>query len=244
MKIPNIFGLGLFLGFVSFTNSIDLKSDTFLVKNVIITDINSMIIQAYRMNKFHCFQTCLSDPYCFYVKYEGKKCSFFTQYAQIQLDPSSEKIIYQKNNLEPKTCLKNSSVFWSLKKNACLPCLPAFIKYSESPHYCYHSQSVERNFFQTNSYCQSKGGFIYTPKAQNERNPFKHILDKSAFVNSTVTTLGEIFKWPDGSVVTGFTNSKEPDHLFPIECCLGIINGLVFDLPCDMTRGLTICQHE
>ncbi|CAF0855725.1 unnamed protein product [Brachionus calyciflorus] len=206
---------------------------------------------------------CSMDFSCAYAFYEGNECILFNIDGELELSRSNEKIIYQKVNFEFQKKLTldsseilanfecfNSSEYWSLKTNSCLPCKPGFIKYSVLSFNCYHSRTELKNFIQSKSYCESMGGVLFRPKTLNERYFFIQIFpNKTVNVDSTIKSVGEIFKWLDGSDVVGF-RFGEPNNLFGSktilkEACIELrSNGYFYDIPCSNSYFLTICQHD
>ncbi|CAF0714010.1 unnamed protein product [Brachionus calyciflorus] len=127
------------------------------------------------------------------------------------------------------------------KSNSCKPCKPGFIKYSEIPFLCYHSQSEAKNLFASKSYCESLNGFLFRPKTKIERIFFaQKFPSKVAFVDSTITAAGQLYKWPDGSTAVGFDNGQ-PDYYLGIEFALMIrSNGYFNDVQFNDIFDLTI----
>ncbi|CAF0732058.1 unnamed protein product [Brachionus calyciflorus] len=256
-----IIGLAFFINNTWSENLIRLDS-AFMAKNFTIKINDSLILQDILLNKFLCLQKCLIDTYCLYASYDTLTCSLYSQDALNDHVSSNDKIIYQKSNYELKKKLEmepfthsdpvmscsNSSHFWSQSTNLCTPCKTGFIKYSELPYNCYHSGKGSRNFDKSKSYCQSKGGVLFRPKTQNERFFYiKKFPSKITFVNSTITNVGQIFKWPDGSNVVGF-GKGEPNNMGSkklIEGCLELRStGYFNDGACSNSYDLIICQQE
>ncbi|CAF0964281.1 unnamed protein product [Brachionus calyciflorus] len=243
----------------------DQFDSTFIVKNFTLTTYDSLIFQEILIDKFLCLQKCSIDPYCLYIQYEGNNCSLYSEDATNKLVFSNDKIIYQKSNYEnqPKLVMENqnywnvscinSTYYWSSNTSSCKSCKTGFIKYSELPFNCYHNQTGWRNFTESKSYCQSKGGVLFRPKTENERS-FLYRRFPSIFpflrvsVDSTITSVGQEFKWPDGSNVVGFEfqpNNWLGSESFLNEDCLELLhNGYFNDIPCSFSYGLTICQQQ
>ncbi|CAF1021883.1 unnamed protein product [Brachionus calyciflorus] len=258
-----VFSLGLCSSLVLVTKTNDLYSDTFRLNDFSIRDNNSLILNITKMNKFICLKKCLIISYCLYVRYERNDCSLYTKDAiKNNLNSTNVKTVYEKkkfnfqeeeagnsNQIESNgTCL-NSSEFWSLKTNSCKPCLSGFFKLSEIPFLCYHSQTGLKTFSGSKLYCQSKGGVLFRPKTQNERYLFVQKFPlKTAFVDSQITIRGEIYKWPDGKIVSGFS-SLEPNNgqmffsLMENSLIIGT-NGLFSDVSGNNNYDLTICQYD
>ncbi|CAF0899951.1 unnamed protein product [Brachionus calyciflorus] len=212
--------------------------------------------------KYSCLQMCSIDSSCAYVFFEKRDCILYSIDAFNNLSLSSDKIIYQKMNFEFQEkltldlnqslfdfeCL-NSTNFWSLKTNSCLPCRTGFIKYSELPFTCYHNQTDWKNFAESKSYCKSKGGGLFRPKTKNERYFFtQRFPNKTANVYSTITYVGQKFKWPDGSDVVGFgrgePNNYNSKSIFKEGCLIIRSDGFFNDISCGKYSSLTICQHD
>ncbi|CAF0899969.1 unnamed protein product [Brachionus calyciflorus] len=169
--------------------------DTYLVKYYNIIDDSSLLLKTQTLNKFSCMQLCSMESSCVYVKFEKKECIMYSYNQTFNLSLSSDRIIYQKKNfnfqerdsnenLLHDTCL-NSSHFWSINFNSCIPCKPGFNKYSELPFNFYHNGTVSKNFSESRLYCQSKGGVLFRPITQNERYFFKDFQIKH--VDSSIT---------------------------------------------------------
>ncbi|CAF1079611.1 unnamed protein product [Brachionus calyciflorus] len=254
--------LGICSSLFIVTQANDSYSDTFRLKDFTIKDNNSLILNITNRNKFICLQKCLMISYCLYVQYERNNCSLYTQDAlKNNLNSTSVKTVYEKkkfnfqegdtdniNQIESNgTCL-NSSEFWSLKTNSCKPCISGFLKYSEISFLCYHIQTGLKNFSGSKLYCQSKGGILFRPKTQNERYLFVQKFPlKTAFVDSQIKIRGEIYKWPDGKSVIGFS-PLEPNYgpIFSLMENSLIIsaNGFFSDVSGNNNYDLTICQYD
>ncbi|CAF1135507.1 unnamed protein product [Brachionus calyciflorus] len=171
------------------------------------------------------------DKQCYYVKYEKRECSLFTEQAEIKTYLLSEKTIYEKTvqNVMIEEC-SNSTTYWSLSTNSCLRCKTGFIKYSEMQNFCFHDDWELRNFDESKTYCESKGAFLFRPKTQKERLFFTQKFPNfRVFVDSRITSSGEQYKWPGGSYVCGFSN-RQPDNLLTLlESVLEIVSSGKFN---------------
>ncbi|CAF1021902.1 unnamed protein product [Brachionus calyciflorus] len=238
-----LFGLSLLI----FSHTSNLYSENFGLKNFTIADSDSLILEVALKNKFLCLQKCFFNPYCLYVRYENNNCSLFTQDAiKNDLNSTNVKTVYEKkkfnfqeeeagnsNQIESNgTCL-NSSEFWSLKTNSCLPCKPGFIKYSEVLFLCYHYQSGLKNYTGSKAYCISKSSFLFKPKTKIERNFFVQKFPlQTAYINSTTNELENIFKLPIG---------------YSFDSVYSLVigpKGLLNDVFNYKLFNLTICQHD
>ncbi|CAF0877445.1 unnamed protein product [Brachionus calyciflorus] len=242
-----IFSLGIFLNRIFFINS-DQLSSRFLALNFQIPIDSCLVYKNSEIkNKFFCLQICLMDTQCDYAKYEKKECSLYAKQGNINTNLLSEKIIYQKaiENELIGEC-SGSTAYWSLSKNSCLPCKTGFFKNSELPNFCYHKQPGPKDFDESKAYCESKGAFLFRPKTQKEREFFVNTFSNSrVFVDSRITRIGEIYKWPDGSYVCGFDNNQ-PDNLLNLsENVVEIVShGKFNNIPSSHQNELTICQHD
>ncbi|CAF1067695.1 unnamed protein product [Brachionus calyciflorus] len=257
-----IFGLGFFINKILSTYS-NIFNSTFFEKKYTITVNDSLIFQEILIDKFFCLQKCSIDFNCLYAHYESNICSLYSEEALNNLVSSNDKIIYQKNNYDLQSlvlmrpiiqsdsnvsCI-NNTYFWSSNKSSCVPCKPNFFKQSELPFSCYHSQTGLKNFTESKSYCQSKGGFLFRPKTKNERYVYiQKFPSEIIFVDSTITSVGQKFKWPDGSNVVGF-GMREPNNQGSTtdlrEGCLELRStGFFNDGSCSNHFNLTICQHD
>ncbi|CAF1029006.1 unnamed protein product [Brachionus calyciflorus] len=241
-----IFCLGIFLNQILFINSDQLSSRFRALNYQIPIDSRLIYNNSEIKNKFFCLQTCLMDTQCDYAKYEKKECSLYAKQGNINTNLLSEKIIYQKaiENELIRECSGNTT-YWSLRTNTCLPCKTGFINYSEMPNFCYLIESRWENFDDSKAYCESLGAFLFRPKTQKEREFF----NLNAFVDSRITSVGQRYKWPDGSYVCAFYNNQ-PDNFGNsgnslIESVLEIWpSGKFNDAPSTKVINQTICQHD
>ncbi|CAF0949742.1 unnamed protein product [Brachionus calyciflorus] len=234
------------LGFITFSNSVQVHFDTYLVKYYNIIDKRSLLLKIQTLNKFSCMQLCSMESNCVYVNFKKKECILYSYDQTFNLSLSSQKIIYQKKNFDFQEkvipnknqksydlCLNNSE-YWSLNTNSCVPC---------------KTGTGSRNFAESKTYCQSKGGVLFRPKTQNERYFYtQKFAGKLVNVDSSITSLGQKFKWPDGFDVSGF-DIDQPNNYggngILVENCLEIRrNGFLNDAPENKFYDLTICEQN
>ncbi|CAF0899913.1 unnamed protein product [Brachionus calyciflorus] len=246
-------------GFLAFSSSVQVHFDSYLVKYYNIIDDRSLLLKIQTLNKFSCLQMCSIESNCVFVNFEKKECILYSYDQTFNLSLSSDRKIYQKKNFDFREkvipnknqksydlCLNNSE-YWSLNTNSCVPCKTGFIKYPELPFNCYHYTTGSRIFTESKSYCQSKSGVLFRPKTRNESYFYtERFAGKLVNVDSSITSLGEKFKWPDGSDVVGF-DVGQPNNFGGngnlAENCLEIrSNGLLNDAPDNKYYNLTICQ--
>ncbi|CAF1106503.1 unnamed protein product [Brachionus calyciflorus] len=256
-------------GLDAFSSLIQVHFDTYISKYYsteseypINQDNDSFLFKIQALNKFLCLRMCSMNESCVYVIFLKKQCLFYPFDESFNLSSSSSKKIFEKKNfgfqeklvsgpdqnISHVSCL-NNSYYWSLNTNSCVLCQTGFIKYKEFPFSCYHNKAGLRNFIQSKSYCESMNSFLLRPKTQNERFFFiKKFTYRDFFVDSFITSLGEIYKWSDGSNVIGF-DVGQPNNYYGLrnlvqDSLMILPNGYLNDASGKNNYSITICQHN
>ncbi|CAF0899895.1 unnamed protein product [Brachionus calyciflorus] len=205
---------------------------------------------------------CSMDESCVYVSFIKNECLLNSFDENFNFSSSSGKKVFQKKNfgfqekaisgpdqnISNVSCL-NNSYLWSHNTNSCVLCKAGFIKYEEFPFSCYHNKVGLRNFIESKSYCESMNSFLLRPKTENERFFFiKKFPYRDFFVDSFITSLGQIYKWSDGSIVFGFDvwqpNNYDGKGNLVQDSLMILSNGYLNDASGKNNYSITICQHN
>ncbi|CAF0714008.1 unnamed protein product [Brachionus calyciflorus] len=216
--------LNFYLNPVLNTNYFD-EDSKFLTKIYATIDDNSTILSSRITTKLSCLQTCLENFYCMYAKYEGEICSLYLHDAFDFLGSSNNKIIYKKNIFEYQQEF-NTDLYQNFSNQECL-------------------NTTEFWSLGKNSCQPCKPG----PKTKHERDFFiQKFPSQKAYVDSTITKLGQIFKWPDGSNVVGFEKGQPNNYhhasILKEKHVEIRSNGYFNDVSGRNNYSLTICQHD
>lgn len=224
--------------FVLFCQVLDLHFRTLkltLNEDWIITEIQTV-------DEISCLAKCDRSFICAFVKYNTNKCKIYSEDARTNL--STSEISYEKIQTSLTKC--NFDEYWSFKNLQCLSCPFGFLKLIQIPSACFTVNSTNRPFNQAKSFCTLLGAHLPRTKSRLERTVLSsRFPSKSFWIDSSITQLGEIYKWHDGTLVTGFAQT-EPNNLGQNslnENSLCLYNGYINDISENFSL-LTVCQYD
>ncbi|RNA41830.1 hypothetical protein BpHYR1_040025 [Brachionus plicatilis] len=226
------------------------KAEYFSIRTEIINEMGLIEINNFiSPNRVLCIVKCLDRKECnqLYFNRETQKCILFSGFS------TKNNLVTKQSALLAKVFTQNSSSeciketeYWSIKMNSCLPCPVTFKRYSLNSFSCYHMSQNDMKFFEAKSYCEEKSAFLPRPKTSNERELIRYLSNNTkTWVDSFIDSLGEVYKWGDGTNVTGFKNGQpgnEGDNSSRLNQNVLIISDLCFfDIEYWKTFK-TICQ--